>query len=230
MKLVDKPTLPKEMFNTTENPQLVAQAVRVYLANQRQGTQSALTRAEVAKTRKKYQKQKGSGNARHGDRKAPIFVGGGIAFAPKPRDHSLTLSDKMRKQAVASAFSSKNRAGEVVVFSDMAKLSGKTKDIAEFITTKKPLIVTDMYRENVYRAARNIQGVEVLPMNQVNVYEILRADKIIIMEEALEMKETKVVKEEKVEVKEAKTVQESKVKKEVTKKPVVKKAAAKKTK
>src|SRR3990167_5036459 len=105
MKIVDKPELPKEIFAVLENPQLLAQAVRVHLANQRQGTQSALTRAEVSRTRKKYQKQKGSGNARHGDRKAPIFVGGGIAFAPKPRDYSLKLSDKMKKQAVFTALS-----------------------------------------------------------------------------------------------------------------------------
>src|SRR3989344_1497802 len=84
MKILDKTSFPKEIVQAEAKPQLLAQAVRVYLASQRQGTQSALTRAEVSRTRKKFQKQKGSGNARHGDKKAPIFVGGGVSFAPKP--------------------------------------------------------------------------------------------------------------------------------------------------
>lgn len=185
LKIIDKPVLPKEMFGAEENPQLLAQAVRVHLANLRQGNQSALTRAEVARTRKKYQKQKGSGNARHGDRKAPIFVGGGIAFAPKPRDYSLKLSDKMKKQSVFTALSARAKDHNIGIVSGMDKISGKTKEMAEFLRAKKTLIVTDVLRENVYRAARNIPGVTVTPMSQINAYEILRADQVLIMEEAL---------------------------------------------
>lgn len=237
MKLIDKPTLPKEVFSSEVNTDLLAQAVRVHLANRRQGTQSALTRAEIQRTRKKYQKQKGSGNARHGDRKAPIFVGGGVAFAPKPRDHSLSLSSKMRRAAIFSALSSKNEAKEILVASEMTKLSGKTAEVANFLvenigTANKLLIVTDTYRDNVYRAGRNIPGISILPMDQINVYEILKADKVLIMEEALAFKEkvttTKETKEEtKVEEKTEKTSKKVAVKNTVTKKTTAKKAGAK---
>ncbi len=194
MKLVDKPELPKEMFGQVVNQALLAQAVRVHLANQRQGNQSALTRSEVARTRKKYQKQKGTGNARHGDRKAPIFVGGGIAFAPKPREHRLAISDVMRRQAVVSALSAKNKDHGIAVISGMDKATGKTKEFIDFLDSKKTLIVTDQMRENVYRAARNLSGVTIMPMSQVNAYEILKADKVLIMEEAIEVKSVKSVK------------------------------------
>lgn len=188
MKLIEKPVLPKEMFSADENPVLLAQAVRVYRANQRQGTHSALTRAEVSRTRKKYQKQKGTGNARHGDRKAPIFVGGGITFAPKPRDHSLNMSAKTKKMAVFSALSLKFRNGDVSFYSQMADLE-KTKDLAKFINCKKALVLTDGFNENVFRAGRNIYGLTILPFNQASVYEILKAEKVLIMEEVTKKKE-----------------------------------------
>lgn len=213
MKILDKFDLPKEFEEVS--PTLLAQSVRVHLANLRQGTQSALTRAEVSKTRKKYQKQKGSGNARHGDRKAPIFVGGGVSFAPKPRDHSLAMSDKMRKQAIFGAFFAKHKAKELFVASGMDKATGKTKEIAELIDARKTLIITDSQRENVYRAARNISGVVVLPMNQVSTYEILRANKVIIMEESF--KERGIAKPE--------SPKKSKVKEPAVKKTTIKKKA-----
>lgn len=190
MKILDKFDLPKEFEEAS--PLLLAQAVRVFLANKRQGTQSALTRAEVSRTRKKYQKQKGSGNARHGDRKAPIFVGGGVSFAPKPRDYSLGLSTKMRKQAIFGALYAKNKAKELFVVDGLDKATGKTKELAKLVDAKKTLIITDSQRENVYRAARNISGVVVLPMNQINAYEILKAKKVLLMEEILPKK--KIVK------------------------------------
>lgn len=185
MKIVDKPVLPKEIFAVPASPALLAQAVRVYLANQRQGTQSALTRAQVDHTRKKYQAQKGSGNARHGDRKAPIFVGGGVAFAPKPRDYSLSMSGKMKKKALLGALALKAKEKKIVVISGMAKLTGKTKELAQFLPGGSLLIITDVLRANVYQAAKNISGVVIFPMDQLNAYLVLQAKQIYLMEEVL---------------------------------------------
>lgn len=155
---------------------LLAQAVRVYLANQRQGTQSALTRAEVNRTRKKLYKQKGTGGARHGDRKAPIFVGGGVSFAPKPRDYSLKLSKQMRKKALEEALKLK----KIEKIEDLEKVDGKTSKLAKLLTgAKSYLIITDGYQEKVWRAARNLPNVTVLPQNQLNAYEVLKAEKIL---------------------------------------------------
>lgn len=155
---------------------LLAQAVRVHLANQRQGTQSAKTRAEVNRTRKKLYKQKGTGGARHGDKKAPIFVGGGIAFAPKPRDYSLKLSKQMKKKALEEALKLKKSEKLTIP----AKFSGKTRDFAKLLSgAKSYLIVTDGYQEKIWRAGRNIPGVTILPKDQLNAYEVLKAEKIL---------------------------------------------------
>lgn len=187
MKILDKPNLPKEIFGLEAKPELLAQAVRVFLANHHQGTQSALTRSEVNRTRKKLYKQKGTGGARHGDRKAPIFVGGGVSFAPKPRDFSLKLPEKMKKLALHTALSLQAKEKKVSIVSAMIKLSGKTSELAKFLAKDKGsiLIITDLFRPNVYRAAKNIESVTVLPMNQVNTYEVLKANQILIMEEAI---------------------------------------------
>ncbi|MBI4100070.1 50S ribosomal protein L4 [Candidatus Microgenomates bacterium] len=153
---------------------LLSQAVRVYLANQRQGTQNAKTRAEISRTRKKLYKQKGTGGARHGDRKAPIFVGGGIAFAPKPRDYSLKLPTKMRQKALDLALKSKKI--EKVV---LTKVTGKTKELAKLITVNSnTLLITKDHNPKVWQAGRNIAKLTILPKNQLNVYQVLKADKI----------------------------------------------------
>lgn len=153
---------------------LLAQAVRVFLANQRQGNQNAKTRAEINRTRHKLYKQKGTGGARHGDRKAPIFVGGGVAFAPKPRDHSLKLPAKMRRKALELAL--KTKKIEKIV---LTKITGKTKELAKLITVdKNTLLITKTYNQKVWRAGRNIAKLTILPKNQLNTYEVLKADKI----------------------------------------------------
>ncbi|MBI3888016.1 50S ribosomal protein L4 [Candidatus Microgenomates bacterium] len=157
---------------------LLAQAVRVFLANQRQGTQSALTRAEVNRTRKKLYKQKGTGGARHGDRKAPIFVGGGISFAPKPRDYRLELPSKMKAKSVEEALKV-NKPEDLKL---PEKFSGRTKDFAKILpNAKNCLVVTQGYQEKIWKAARNINGVTVLPKNQLNAYQILKADKVLMV-------------------------------------------------
>ena len=158
---------------------LLAQAVRVHLANQRQGTQSALTRAEVNRTRKKLYKQKGTGGARHGDRKAPIFVGGGISFAPKPRDYSLKLSKSMRKKALDEAL--KLKKTEKLAISE--NFNGKTKDLAKLLTgAKSYLLITHGHQENLWRAARNMANVTVIPQQLLNTYEVLKAEKVFTVD------------------------------------------------
>jgi large subunit ribosomal protein L4 len=153
---------------------LLAQATRVYLANQRQGTQSAKTRSEVNRTRKKLYKQKGTGGARHGDRKAPIFVGGGVSFAPKPRDHSLKFSKQMRKKALEEAL--KLKKPEKI---SLGKATGKTKDLAKLLDlTKSALLITKEYNQKVWLAGRNIPNLTIMPKNQVNAYEVLKAHKV----------------------------------------------------
>lgn len=193
MKILENPELPKEVFQAEAAPQLLAQAVRIFLANQQQGTQSALTRAEVSRTRRKLYKQKGTGGARHGDRKAPIFVGGGVTFAPKPRDLSLSFPKKMKQKALFGALTLKVKEKNLWIVSGMDKLTGKTKELSSFFAgltlnkekTSSWLIVTDTLRDNVYRAARNLAGGNVLPINQLSTYDVLKAGKIFLMAETL---------------------------------------------
>lgn len=178
MKIITDFNFPKETFKVEVVPQLLAQSVRVFMANQRQGTQSTLTRTEVTGTTKKIYKQKGTGNARHGDRKAHIFVGGGIAFGPKPRDFSLKFPQKMRRLALNMALSQALKDKRVVVVSGLDKLSGKTQELAKFLRGGKSLIVTGKLLENVWRAGRNIPNVEITPYSQLNAYTVLKAKKI----------------------------------------------------
>lgn len=153
---------------------LLSQAVRVHLARKRQGTQNAKTRAEISRTRHKLYKQKGTGGARHGDRKAPIFVGGGVAFAPKPRDYALKLPLKMRQKALELAL--KLKKPEKVT---LTKVTGKTKDLLKLITVEgKTLLITKDYHPKVWQAGRNIANLTVLPKHQLNAYEVLKAEKI----------------------------------------------------
>lgn len=236
LKVIDSPDFPKEIFAVPVKPELLSQAVRVHLANQRQGTQSSLTRAEVSRTRKKLYKQKGTGGARHGDRKAPIFVGGGITFAPKPRDHRLSLSKEMRRKSIKGALTQKLSDKSIFVVSGFPSLTGKTNELAKFLKTldineASTFIITDETRQNVYRAGQNIANVTVAPANHINAYEMLKAKKIVLMEEAfttLKKFLVKDVEKEAVEptakIAKAKVVKSLAVKKVATKKTVTKKS------
>src|SRR3989338_1504391 len=133
-KSVGKINLPKEIFGVKVNDKLMAQAVRVYLANQRQGTVSTKTRGEVKGSSRKIYRQKGTGRARHGSIRAPIFVKGGLVFGPKPRDFGLSLPKKMKKAALFAALSAKLRDGEVKVVQGFEKLPAKTKNVAESLS------------------------------------------------------------------------------------------------
>lgn len=192
-KAVGRVTLPSEIFGVAENRQLLAQAVRVYLANQRMGTASSKTRGEVRGSTRKIRPQKGSGHARHGAIRAPIFVHGGIAHGPRPRDYSLSFPQKMRRQALYCALSGKLRDGEIKVM-DIAKIQPKTKIMANALESLdlagKILLVTPQglrENENIYKASRNLEGVRILPASTLNTYEVLNNNSIILIKEAVDV-------------------------------------------
>ena len=183
-------TLPKEIFGREVNKTLLAQALRVYMTNQKTFTGYTKTRGEVVGSTAKIWRQKGTGRARHGAITAPIFVGGGIVFGPKPRKVRLNLSQKMKKQALLSALSSKMTDKEILGISGLEKATGKTKQIAkllEKVNSKSVLLVIDGRMDKVFRGARNIPGVLVLPANQLNAYEVLKHQKLLITKDAVEV-------------------------------------------
>jgi large subunit ribosomal protein L4 len=191
-KVVGKVSLPAEMFGNTVNKVLLAQAVRVYLANQRQGNASTKTRGEVDGSTRKIYRQKGTGRARHGSVRAPIFVKGGIVFGPKPRDYSLALPQKMKRKALFSALSAKVKDNEITVIDGLTGIKPKSKVFAEMlkklgVADKKQhlLFVTSGDVSAVIRAGRNVPGVYFLPSKQVNTYEVLAAKRLIVMKDAV---------------------------------------------
>lgn len=200
-KVTESVTLPKEIFGVEINNNIMAQAVRVYLANQRRGTVKTKSRGEVKISTRKIYRQKGTGRARHGAASAPIFVGGGIAFGPRQRDYSLKLSQKMRKVALFSALSAKLKAGEIKIVTGLEKLEPKTKIFADTIVNlslneKKPqiLLITPKSGkdfEMVMKGARNLKGVKITSSNLLNTYDVLAHRNILFMKNSIEgIKET----------------------------------------
>jgi large subunit ribosomal protein L4 len=195
--------LPKEIFAAKINQPLMAQAVRVYLSNQRRSLAKAQTRSEVNRTKAKWFRQKGTGHARHGARSAPIFVGGGKAHGPTgEQNYHLKISQAMKKKALFSALSAKLKDGEILVVKDLSKVEPKTKKMSEILQkfsknwkgktrNWKLTIVLPQKAENVVRAARNIQGVSLTQANLLNTYEVLNGGKLIFMKESIDkLKET----------------------------------------
>lgn len=181
--------LPKEIFGQKINHQLLAQAVRVYMTNQKVFTVSTKTRGEVEGSTAKIYRQKGTGRARHGSIRAPIFVGGGIVFGPTVRKVRLSLPQKMKKAALVSALSDKANDKSIVGLTGIDKASGKTKEIAkllEKLKIKNALIVTERKNDNIVRAVRNILGVDVLNADLINAYEILKHRVLLLTKEAVE--------------------------------------------
>lgn len=186
--------LPEAIFGQKVDEKLLTQAVRVYSFKQRQGTVKVKTRGEVSGSRRKIWRQKGTGRARHGDRYAPIFVGGGVAHGPQPKDWSLKLSKKMRRQALFSALSGKFSADNIYIIADLDKLKAKTKEYYKLFTSELDfdlekntvLFITDDTGKNILRNIRNIKNIVVLNVKLLNAYDILRHKKIIFTEEAVE--------------------------------------------
>lgn len=180
-------TLPKEIFGAKINKNLLAQAVRVYMTNQKNLTAFTKTRGEVKGSTAKIYRQKGTGRARHGARTAPIFVGGGITFGPKPRVVRLSLPQKMKKAALVSALSSKKTNKQILGLSGLEKASGKTKEMSKLLdklSIKNGLIVTD--QKKIIRAVRNIPGIFTKAVNQLNAYEVLKHQMLLVSKEAVE--------------------------------------------
>jgi len=179
--------LNESVFDVKVKKSVLHDVIVNYLANQRQGTQSTLTRTEVRGGGIKPWRQKGTGRARQGSIRAPQWKGGGVVFAPKPRDYSYTLNKKLKRLALRMALSSK--VGEMMVVDGLAFDEIKTSKAVEFLSNmgveKKALIVTAAADENVYKSARNIKGVKISHVGSLNVYELLNAGKVIIAKDAI---------------------------------------------
>jgi len=195
-KTAGQVTLPQEIFGAKINESLMSQAVRVYLANQRQGTSKTKGRGEVDRTTKKIYQQKGTGRARHGSRRAPIFVGGGRVFGPTPRDLSLNITKKMKTLALFSALSSKLKDNEIKIVKGLEMLGPKTKlmaqalkDLGIKIGSRVLLVMPKGGAESVsiYRSARNIRGVEVLSANSLSAYKVLDNALVILMRDSVDI-------------------------------------------
>lgn len=181
--------LNPEVFGIQPNKAVLHSAVVNYLANQRQGTHSTLTRAEVRGGGKKPWRQKGTGHARQGSIRAPQWTHGGIVFGPKPRDYRYTLPKKMRRLAMKSAFSSKVLSDDMMVLESLQLEEIKTKTIVNMLNalgaTRKVLLVLPEKDEKVILSARNIPGVKTALVNTLNVYDILNSDKFIVVKDAV---------------------------------------------
>ena len=177
------------IFGIEPNESVVHEVVKNHLANCRQGTQSALTRAEVSGGGKKPWRQKGTGHARQGSTRAPQWTHGGIVFAPKPRSYSYVLNKKVKRLALKSALSAKAAAGEIIVVDSIKMDAIKTKDFRTFLgavkAEGKALVITPAKDEIIVKSARNIPGVETAMANLINVYDILKAKNLVIDKEAL---------------------------------------------
>lgn len=183
--------LPSDIFESRVDPRQIAQVLRVYQTNLRQGTVATKTRGEVAGSTRKIYRQKGTGRARHGSMKAPIFVGGGIVFGPHPREFDANIPKKMRRQVIRGLLSQKRTQGQVSVVTGLTQASGKTKEMASLIQKmgfagKKLLLVVDPSQAKVQRAARNIERMTVRPANSLSALDIAHCEKIIFAKEALE--------------------------------------------
>ena len=181
--------LNDSIFGIEPNTAVVHEVVKNHLANCRQGTQSALTRAEVSGGGKKPWRQKGTGHARQGSTRAPQWTHGGIVFAPKPRSYSYVLNKKVKRLAMKSALSAKAAAGEIIVIDSIKMDSIKTKDFRAFLNAVKAdgksLVVTPAKDEIVVKSARNIPGVVTSMANLINVYDILKAKYLVLDQNAL---------------------------------------------
>ncbi len=181
--------LSESVFGIEPNKSVMLHMVKNFLANQRQGTQSALTRSEVSGGGKKPWRQKGTSHARQGSTRAPQWTHGGIVFAPKPRDYSYTVNKKVRRLAMKSAFSAKVAENDMIVLDAIKMDEYKTKTIAAMLkavgSAKKALIVLPEVDEKVIASAANIPGVKTAQVNTLNVYDILNADKFIVVKDAV---------------------------------------------
>ena len=189
-KIVGEIELNDSVFGIEPNAAVMHADVKNYLANQRQGTQSTLTRAEVSGGGRKPRRQKGSGMARQGSTRAPQWTHGGIALGPKPRDYSYRLNKKTKQLAIRSALSAKLAAGQMVVVDNITLPEIKTRSMVSFLKAVgaegKALVMTNDVEKNIVLSARNIPGVKTTFSGIICVYDILKADKFIVDKAAVE--------------------------------------------
>ena len=182
--------LKDEIFGIEINEFAVHEVIKNYLANQRQGTQSAKTRGEVRGGGRKPFRQKGTGRGRQGSLTSPSHIGGGVVFAPNPRDYSYTVPKKVKRLALKSALSSKVKESEIIVIDSLEFSEPKTKEMIKVLANvkaaKKALIVTAEKNENVVRSAANIPGVKTSIVSAMNTYEIVNATSFIVTKDAVE--------------------------------------------
>lgn len=185
-------TLSDAVFAIEPNDHAIYLDVKQYLANQRQGTHSSKHRGIVSGSTRKIKRQKGTGGARAGSIKSPVFVGGGRVFGPEPRDYGFKLNRKVKQLARRSALSHKAKAESITVMENLVMDTPKTKEFIALLNNlnlsgKKVLVVTGEQNDVVYRSARNLPKTKVLPANQLHTYHIMNSDVIVLAEGALEV-------------------------------------------
>lgn len=194
-KTAKKVDLVDSIFGAEPNDHCIYLDVKLFLANQRQGTHKAKERAEIARTTKKLKRQKGTGGARAGSMKSPLFIGGGRAFGPRPRDYSFKLNKKVKALARISALTYKAKENAITVLEDFTFEAPKTKNYVDLMknlnfSDKKTLLVLGDTNKNVYLSSRNIQGTKVVKASDLNTYDILNADSLILAESSVKVLET----------------------------------------
>ena len=194
-KTAKKADLIDSIFSAEPNDHCIYLDVKQFLANQRQGTHKSKERAEISRTTKKLKKQKGTGGARAGSMKSPLFIGGGRAFGPRPRDYSFKLNKKVKALARISALTYKAKDNKITVLEDFNFEAPKTKNYVDLINNlnlsdKKTLLVLGDSNNNVYLSSRNIQGVKVVKASDLNTYDILNAETLILAESSVKVLET----------------------------------------
>jgi len=183
--------LPEELFQVQVSDRLLAQYVRVYLTNQRQGTRKVKSRGEIVSSTRKIYKQKGTGRARHGAKSAPIFVGGGVAHGPTPRDYALKLNKKQKSRALLGSLSKITKSNHLFVLDGVDSIS-KTKDVSKLVSTafeknnKRILIVYSSLKEKgIYASAQNLEHVEAVDARILNAYDVMKAQDVAFTKGAL---------------------------------------------
>ena len=182
-------TLSDDVFGLEPRQDILQRMVRWQMAKRRQGTHDTKGRSEIARTGKKMYRQKGTGNARHSTAKAPQFRGGGVAHGPTPRSHDHELPKKVRRLALKHALSSKARSGDIIVLDSMTsdgKTSALVKSFGQMGVANALMVGGAEVDQNFGRAARNIPDIDVLPVQGINVYDILRRDKLVLSREAVD--------------------------------------------
>lgn len=186
-----KVKLEESIYNIEPNDHAIYLDVKQYLANQRQGTHKSKERAEVSGSTRKIKKQKGTGTARAGSIKSPVFRGGGRVFGPKPRDYSFKLNKKIKTLARKSAFSYKAKEGEISILENFTFEAPKTKDYLKFLTDlsldqKKTLLILSEVNKNIVLSSRNVKNAKVITAESVNTHDLLHYDQLLISESSLE--------------------------------------------